>query len=94
MQTPSRFIRVQSLVGRRVYDAGGKKLGRVYEIEAEADGQELRVKSLNVGAGVWLERFGWTLRSSGQTVPWEEIAELHPVIRLKGTSGRAQPGDD
>lgn len=80
--SPSQTIRAQELMGRQVYDAVGNTLGRVYDLETERDGDELRVTALRIGIRSWLTRFGWTDKPHGRRVPWERIAELSPHIRL------------
>ena len=76
-------IRAQRLMGRKVYAGSGRKLGRVFDMIAERDGDELTVRALLVGSGSWLERFGWKEESSGKEVNWDEIESLSPVIRLR-----------
>jgi sporulation protein YlmC with PRC-barrel domain len=79
-------IGIQQLVGREVRDTGGKRLGHVSDVIAEADGDELVVTGLLVGGGSWLTRFGWTMREHGRVIPWEAIIELSPhiVARAEG----------
>jgi sporulation protein YlmC with PRC-barrel domain len=80
-------IRAQALMGRRVYDASGKELGRVYDVETKRIGDDLCVTALLVGARTWLTRFGWTEHEHGQRVPWEEIQSLSPHITVRRKKG-------
>ena len=76
-------IFAQELLGRKVQDADGRDMGRVYDMEAEDVGNELRVTALLVGPAAWLTRFGWTDRAHGRRIPWEDIASLSPHITLR-----------
>ncbi|HEX6507151.1 MAG TPA: PRC-barrel domain-containing protein [Chloroflexota bacterium] len=79
----SGTIRAQALIGRKVRDAFGKKLGRVYDMETGRVGDELRVTALLVGPGSWLARFGWSRHEHGRRVPWEQIEGLSPDITVR-----------
>jgi sporulation protein YlmC with PRC-barrel domain len=74
---------VHELLGREVRAADGRRIGRVYDLAADKRGDELCVTGLLVGPSAWLERFGWTKRPHGRTVPWEDIASLQPAIVLR-----------
>jgi sporulation protein YlmC with PRC-barrel domain len=80
-------ITAQTLVGRKVVDAAGKKVGRVYELEAKRVGNELCVTAVLIGVGSWLTRFGWTDRGHGRRVPWEQVNGLSPHITLRPDGG-------
>lgn len=75
-------VLTQDLLGREVYDAAGKKLGRVYDLEAGKVGNQLCVTALLVGAGSWITRFGWTPREHGNRIPWEQVENFSPHITL------------
>jgi sporulation protein YlmC with PRC-barrel domain len=85
MSEPTRqnTVRLEDLIGRRVYGADGRKLGRVYDFLAERKGDDLRVTTLLLGPRVWLSRFGWGAKQHGLQVRWEEIDRLSPDIRLR-----------
>jgi sporulation protein YlmC with PRC-barrel domain len=55
----AREIRVTDLVGRRVYDAAGRSIGRIEEliceIELRPEGRDYVVRELHVGAAGFLE---------------------------------------
>ena len=51
-----REARVEELVGRRLCDAEGRKVGRIEELVAEIDGTEWLVVEIHVGPGALLER--------------------------------------
>jgi len=76
-------LRLQQLIGRRVVDSGGRRIGRVAECLAEADGDELRVVGLLVGPGAWAARYGSAAGQAGRLVRWEEILTLAPHIILR-----------
>ena len=76
-------LRVQQLMGRRVVDANGRRIGRVVECLAEPDGDELRIVGLLVGWRAWAARFGSAWGDAGRLVQWEEIEALDPHISLR-----------
>lgn len=86
--TSSQTIYAQELVGRKVYDAHGKFLGRVYDFVAEREGDDLCITGLLVGARTWISRFGWTRQDHGLKVPWEQVADLSPNITLRRGAGK------
>jgi sporulation protein YlmC with PRC-barrel domain len=86
----SETVCAQRLVGRAVRDARGKKVGRVYDLIAEREGDHLCVSGLLVGAGSWLSRFGWTKKLHGRQIPWEQIDQLSPDIRLRDGAKRGE----
>ena len=70
------------LVGRRVLGAEGRVLGRVRDLEAEADGDELRVSGLLIGGSGFLRRLT-TLAWEPKRVQWDAIASIDDdAIRL------------
>jgi sporulation protein YlmC with PRC-barrel domain len=83
----SEEINVELLIGRRVYDANGKKIGRIEEVLAVEKGDELVVSEYHVGTYGLFERlsayhFGvGLLRLLGarahvkdpERIPWQEL---------------------
>jgi sporulation protein YlmC with PRC-barrel domain len=83
----SAEINVELLIGRRVYDPNGKKIGRIEEILAVEKGDELVVSEYHVGTyglverlsafhfGVGLLRFlGARAHVKDPTrIPWQEL---------------------
>jgi sporulation protein YlmC with PRC-barrel domain len=69
---------VAHLIGARVHDTGGRKLGRVHELRAHREGDgTVVVDQLLLGAGALRTR----LRGPGagaRTIPWEAVVELGP----------------
>lgn len=55
--TKKNEVKAELLIGRAVVDAAGKKIGRIEEIIAEREGDELVVKEFHVGAFAFRERF-------------------------------------
>ena len=54
----ARLVRLQSLVGRRVHDAEGKVVGRIEEVRAEMQGDDLVVTEYLCGPAAILTRLG------------------------------------
>ena len=83
----SEEVNVELLIGRRVYDADGKNLGRIEEILAVEKGDDLVVSEYHVGTYGLFERlsgyhFGvGLLRFLGarahvkdpKRIPWQEL---------------------
>jgi sporulation protein YlmC with PRC-barrel domain len=88
----SKSITVHELLGRQVYDADGKKVGRVEDLVAERRGDEFRVTGIVVGRWGLIDRFGWSRTERGPQVPWDEIRSLEPKItlRTRGVRGRGR----
>jgi sporulation protein YlmC with PRC-barrel domain len=82
--------RVEELIGRKVYDVDGRKIGRIEELVAEQQGPELVVIEVHVGPGALLERLidlatlvpysgtlqGW-LRHM-RCIPWQQLDLTDP----------------
>jgi sporulation protein YlmC with PRC-barrel domain len=51
-----REVRVEELIGRKIRDAAGRKIGRIEEVVAEWQGTDLVVTEVHVGPGALLER--------------------------------------
>lgn len=51
-----REARVEDLLGRKIQDAAGRKIGRIEEVVAEQQGTELVVVEVHVGPGALVER--------------------------------------
>jgi sporulation protein YlmC with PRC-barrel domain len=73
------------LLGRRVEDANGRRVGRVWDVEATREDDALCVVALVVGASDMWGRFGWSRSGQGRRVPWEEVDRLEPRIKLRGS---------
>jgi sporulation protein YlmC with PRC-barrel domain len=88
-----REIRVEKLVGRRVVDSDGKRVGRIHEIRADRSEAACNVESYLVGTRAVLERmaqwavparFGTLIRSKLTrpfSIPWDQMDlsdPLHP----------------
>jgi len=98
----NRSFQLDLLVGRQVYDADGRKLGRVDEILLVRQGEVYEVESLLIGANSLLARLGvarpggrlkrrLNLGSEGSgssTIRWEQIDTIgEEAIRLKVSGG-------
>ena len=72
-------MRISKLVGRPVFDASGKSLGRLHELEAD-NGTIVR---LVYGKAGLFERL--TGRSAGTKRPWSDVARIDEEgIHLSG----------
>lgn len=84
--TPAREVRLELLVGRKVFDAAGECVGRIEEVRAEVDGPDHVVREFHVGKLAVFERLleGRLLRAllrrlsahrlwTGYVVPWQEM---------------------
>jgi sporulation protein YlmC with PRC-barrel domain len=96
--TTFREVRVEDLLGKRLCDAEGRRVGRVEELIAEIRGTDLVVVEVHLGRGALLERivelstlvpvFGALQRRLQQRirVPWY-LLDLtdpdHPRITLR-----------
>ena len=93
------------LVGRRVYDAGGRKLGRVDEVLLIREGDNYAVEGLLIGVNGLAERLGiarpleylerrldlhrW--RVQDHIISWEQIDSIgEGEIRLKVDEGEVR----
>ena len=94
----NRRFQLDLLVGRRVYDAEGRKLGRVDEITLIRQGDLYEVEGLLIGANSLLERLGVSsvaepyqrrlnllLRGNDSNIIyWEQVDSIEEeAIRLK-----------
>jgi sporulation protein YlmC with PRC-barrel domain len=78
MPTKKNEVKLELLIGRKVVDANGKPAGRIEEIIAERDGDELVVTEYHLSAYGFLERLGirTLLRLAvpkPERVPWERM---------------------
>lgn len=75
-----RELHVELLMGRKVVDRNGKKVGRIQEIVAEYRGHELIVREVHVGRTGFVERF--SLRPMRHKKPaklrWEDLDFTDP----------------
>ncbi len=94
----NRRFQADLLVGRRVYDAEGRGLGRVDEILLVRRGDAYEVEGLLIGVNSLLERLGVerlyrrlgpdSRDGGGGIIYWEQIDSIEEgAIRLKVTRG-------
>ena len=55
-------VHVEQVLGRRVYDANGKSIGRIEEIVVARDGNHYLVDEIHIGTAAFLERMATTAR--------------------------------
>jgi hypothetical protein len=91
------------LLDHQLLDSEGRRCGNVDDLELEGvrEGSP-RVVAILSGPPAWRGRglFGrlaaWIARGPVVSVPWEEVAETHPAIRLRKPAAelRLGRGDD
>ena len=82
---------IELLVGTKVYDANGEKVGRIEEFRAEEDGEACRIEAYLIGTSALIDRLSaWTLVRpikralktrniySVYEVPWQEMDLTDP----------------
>lgn len=84
-------MRYRALIGKHVYDADGRPLGRVEDLVAERRGRALRVTELVVGPIPILMRIG-IRPNEGARVEWREVKSFEPDIRLRRTAPGKEQG--
>jgi len=75
----TKKIHLELLLGRLVRDPDGVRVGRIFSVHAELEGNECIVREYNLGAAALLERLGISfLRIAGRParreplrVPWD-----------------------
>jgi sporulation protein YlmC with PRC-barrel domain len=73
------MTRLSRFVGTPVESESGEKLGRIFDLQAEQRGDQLRVITLLVGKFAFLERLGYeTPRSRDDRVAWEDVLRIEP----------------
>ena len=85
MTATPREVQVELLIGRAVHDSTGARLGRLAEIVARKEDDELVVASYIVGPMAWFHRFavaglGLRMRGLGRVyrVAWEQMDLSEP----------------
>jgi sporulation protein YlmC with PRC-barrel domain len=91
MRRQTMDIKVELLVGRKVYDIDGKKVGRIEEIRVERQDNALLVEAYLVGASALIDRLSARtlvrpisniLRArsiySVYEIPWQEMDVTDP----------------
>ena len=73
-----REARVEELIGRRLCDSVGRKIGRIEELVAEQQGTDLVVVEIHAGPGALLER----LIDLATLVPYSGTLQ-HQLRRLR-----------
>lgn len=73
-------IRLDDLQGRVVRDADGRSVGRIFEIRAEEQGDDLVVVEYHLGSAALLERVGLSIMglvgvnaAHVKKVPWDKL---------------------
>jgi hypothetical protein len=76
----SSSLRLDSLVGREVYTANNRRLGRLEEFRAERRGDDWVIREYVVGTAGLLERLGLGVRlilgidrAAGYVVRWNQL---------------------
>jgi sporulation protein YlmC with PRC-barrel domain len=78
-------LRLESLIGRCVYDPDGQRVGRLEEFVAEPEGEHWAVTRFHIGPAALLERLavrhlGVTFgrRPKGYEATWEQVSLDNP----------------
>lgn len=91
-------IRYRELMGKRVIGSDGQKVGRVADIIAHHQGDQLEVSALRVGATGLLHRIAFRRAGDGRQgldeVPWEMVESIGKTIRLNATAQAARDARD
>lgn len=74
-----RYVRLDTLLGKQVLDARGRKVGRIQSVSGKYDGPRCYVTTYDLGAGALLTRLGIVtarliglpLRRNPKRVPWQ-----------------------
>jgi sporulation protein YlmC with PRC-barrel domain len=79
-------VQIELLLGSKVVDADGKKVGRIEEFRVESEGDSCRLQSYLIGSSALIDRLSaWTLVRpisralhgtrwySSYEVPWEDM---------------------
>ena len=81
----TRLLRLDRLVGREVYTANHRRLGRLHECRAERRGADWVVTEYVIGAAGLVERLGLGMRlvlglerPSGYVARWDQIDVSNP----------------
>ena len=94
-------VHVERLLGKRVIDSEGRKIGRIHEIVAERGENACTVESFHVGNKALIERlakwavparFGELIRSKVArpfAIPWDEM-DLSDPLHPRTTSPRKE----
>lgn len=73
-------VHLELLLGRKVYDPDGVRVGRIFSVLAEREGEDCVIREYHLGAAALLSRLGITaLRLVGRhrhepiRVPWDQL---------------------
>lgn len=67
---------LSSLLGRKVFDQSGRRLGRVYEAKAHWEGEAIVIDELILSAGGMRRRLRGPGGPEKHAVPWESVVDL------------------
>jgi sporulation protein YlmC with PRC-barrel domain len=86
MSDPVDEVRVEKLLGRKVHDVDGKRVGRIAEVVARKEGDEFVVAGYIVGPVAWVHRvavagLGLRMRGIGRVcrVEWDRMDLSDPA---------------
>jgi sporulation protein YlmC with PRC-barrel domain len=96
-----KTVHLELLLGRKVLDSEGKKVGRILEVRAEQDGKDCVVREYLLGTAALLTRLGLSagrmvglpIRREPLAVPWDRMDLRNPekprlTCRLEELRGR------
>lgn len=76
-----KTLHYRDIIGKRVISSDGRDLGRLRNLFAERDGDDLRVTQLLVGPEALLQRMG-IAKSYHRCIPWSLVEVIDKDIRL------------
>ena len=68
-----RNVHLELLLGRKVYDPDGVRVGRIFSVLAEREGDDCVIREYPLGAGALLARLGIPIRRDLIRVPWDQL---------------------
>ena len=66
-------VHLELLLGRQVYDPDGVRVGRIFAVLAEREGDDCVIREYHLGTGALLSRLGIPSRKDPIRVPWEQL---------------------
>ena len=74
-----KTVHLELLLGRVVRDPDGKKVGRIFAVRAELEGEDCVVREYLLGAAAMMSRLGisakrllgWPIRRKPLSIPWD-----------------------
>lgn len=68
-----KTIHVELLLGKPVRDPAGAKVGRIFAIHAQVEGEDCVIREYELGADALMARLGIPSRREPLRVPWDQL---------------------